>query len=118
MEEFEEIQEKEGFKGFFKGNLVGCMRFVATGALQVVVYIGLKKLLASKDGNNPTPNTIALCTSLSGLIALFLTYPLDTIKVTSSKVWYCWSSWPSLYLKIAPKFCGQHCFVSHLTLFF
>jgi len=79
-EEFEEIQEKEGFKGFFKGNLVGCMRFVATGALQVVVYIGLKKLLASKEGTPPTPSTVALCTSLSGLIALFLTYPLETIK--------------------------------------
>jgi len=77
-EEVNEIYEKEGIKGFFKGNLIGCLRFVATGATQVLIYVGLKKLLTSNDID--TTSTIALCTSFSGLIATFITYPLDTIK--------------------------------------
>jgi len=81
LEEGGEIYKKEGVYGFFKGNLTGCIRFVAAGAVQVLLYMALKKIAPRSEGTTlPSNTTLFVCASLSGIAASLIVYPMEVIK--------------------------------------
>lgn len=79
LEEGGQIYKKEGIYGFFKGNLMGCIRLVTAGAIQVFLYIGCKKLVLS-GSKEMSSSSIFVCTSLSAIAASLVTYPFEVIK--------------------------------------
>jgi len=81
LEEGGEVYKKEGIYGFFKGNLTGCIRFVAAGAVQVLLYMAMKKLAPRAEGTEgPSSGSLLICASLSGIAASLIVYPLEVVK--------------------------------------
>jgi len=75
----EDLYEKEGLAAFFKGSLVGVLKFTATAGLNYLVYLGVKKILADKDGTLTLDN-IQIANAASIIISSIITYPLETIR--------------------------------------
>jgi len=75
----EDIWEKEGFTGFFRGAFVGSLRFVETAVVNYVVYYVIKKALADELGHlSESHHQIANAASI--IVSSILTYPLEVIK--------------------------------------
>jgi len=75
----EDLYNKEGFGAFFKGSLVGAVRFIETAGVNYVVYLGIRKLLADKTGDISSENH-QIANALSIIISSIATYPLEAIR--------------------------------------
>jgi len=75
----EDIWEKEGFSGFFRGAFVGSLRFVETAAVNYVVYYAVKKALADEAGLL-SENNHQIANAASIILSSIISYPLELIK--------------------------------------
>ena len=77
------MYEKEGVKGFFKGNGVNVVRIAPFSAFQFFFYEFFKHTLY--HGASPSDFTSKIvCGGLTGCVASTLTYPLDLIRTKLS----------------------------------
>jgi len=76
----DDLMSKEGVGAFFRGNLIGSIRFFGSGAIHVLAFAGINSVLRDKTTGTITLEQAMLASSASSLIASALTYPLETIK--------------------------------------
>jgi solute carrier family 25 (mitochondrial phosphate transporter), member 23/24/25/41 len=74
--------QKEGFKGFLKGNGVNVVRIAPFSAFEMFFYDFYKYNLFG--GQAATPTTKLICGGLTGMTASTLTYPLDLVRTVLS----------------------------------
>lgn len=75
----DDLWRKEGITAFFRGSVVGAVRFLGTASLNYLIYLGVRKLLADKEGVLTLDNhTIANAASI--ILSSILTFPLETIR--------------------------------------
>lgn len=79
IKSFVNINQREGTKAFWKGNLVACYRLFPYNAIQFATYYKLKNSFADARGNISSFNALA-AGSLAGVFATIMTYPLDMVK--------------------------------------
>jgi solute carrier family 25 (mitochondrial phosphate transporter), member 23/24/25/41 len=79
---FRFMWQREGFKGFLKGNGVNVVRIAPFSAFEMFFYDFYKQHLFG--GQSATPMTKLLCGGLTGMTASSLTYPLDLIRTVLS----------------------------------
>jgi len=75
----EDIWEKEGVSGFFRGALVGSVRFIQTAAVNYVVYYAVKKALADQTGTL-SENNHQIANAASLIISSLISYPLEVVR--------------------------------------
>jgi len=75
----EDIWEKEGLTGFFRGALVGSARFIETAVVNYLVYYAVKKALADEAGLL-SENNHQIANAASIILSSILTYPLEVIR--------------------------------------
>jgi len=75
----EDIWEKEGVAGFFRGALVGAIRFIDTAIINYVVYYAVKKVLADQSGVL-SENNHQIANTASIILSSLLSYPLEVIR--------------------------------------
>lgn len=75
------ILQKEGIRGWYKGNVANCVRIIPMSALQFYGFDVLKrKLLAENGAEALTPLQRLWAGALAGAFAQTLTYPLDFMR--------------------------------------
>jgi len=75
----EDIWDREGLAGFFRGALVGAIRFCDTAILNYVVYYAVKKILADETGVLSEKNH-QITNAVSIILSSLLTYPMEVIR--------------------------------------
>ncbi|KAL6930253.1 related to Mitochondrial thiamine pyrophosphate carrier 1 [Hanseniaspora guilliermondii] len=80
-----EIFERDGIKGFFKGNVPGMTMYLIYGSVQFSTYSFLNKTIRLFENNNAAPKYYESLNSLingalAGISACIVTYPLDVLK--------------------------------------
>jgi len=75
------VHAEEGFRGYFRGNLVNCIRVVPYSATQFVTFDYTKRYICSLTGKEqPTVPERLACGALAGCSASFVTHPLDVLR--------------------------------------
>ena len=74
------ILAKQGPLGFFRGYLATVAREVPFSAIQFPIYEGLKLQWSSRATGELGPFQAAMCGSVAGAVAGFITCPLDVTK--------------------------------------
>lgn len=78
------IGTEEGWRGYFRGNMLNCIRIVPYSAVQFTTYEQLKKLFTMKGTRElGTPERLT-CGALAGITSVCTTYPLDLIRARVS----------------------------------
>lgn len=77
---FKYILDNEGLKGFWKGNLVGCLRVLPQNALQMGTYSRIRGAFQDPQTGRMTGMNSLLAGSIAGVVGATLTYPLDVVK--------------------------------------
>jgi solute carrier family 25 S-adenosylmethionine transporter 26 len=70
----------EGVAGFYSGLGITLMREIPFAFIQFPIYEGLKRVACTSFRREPTSYEAALCGSVAGGIAAFITTPLDVAK--------------------------------------
>ncbi|PKU71652.1 adenine nucleotide transporter BT1, chloroplastic/mitochondrial [Dendrobium catenatum] len=81
-EVFENIMQKDGWKGLFRGNLVNVIRVAPSKAIELFAYDTAKKFLTHKFGEPfkiPVPVSL-IAGACAGISSTLLTYPLELLK--------------------------------------
>ncbi|KAL0905746.1 hypothetical protein M5K25_024184 [Dendrobium thyrsiflorum] len=81
-EVFENIMQKDGWKGLFRGNLVNVIRVAPSKAIELFAYDTAKKFLTPKFGEPfkiPVPVSL-IAGACAGVSSTLLTYPLELLK--------------------------------------
>ena len=76
---FTQLYKVEGFRSFWKGNFVGCLRLLPYSTVQVVAFHRFKLALSDKHGRLK-PWSAGVAGAGAGLAATVVMYPSDTIK--------------------------------------
>jgi len=76
---FPQIYREEGIRGFWKGNLVACVRLFPYSAIKFYAFDLMKRYVSDDKGNMGTGEALAIG-ALSGVMAVITTYPLDLVK--------------------------------------
>lgn len=74
-----ELFRTQGLRGFWKGNVMACIRLFPYNAIQFAVFHELRSKKENPTFMNALYNN-AIVGSISGLTATIITYPLDVIK--------------------------------------
>jgi solute carrier family 25 (mitochondrial phosphate transporter), member 23/24/25/41 len=77
------FQQLEGLKGFFKGNGSNIIRIVPFSALEFYTFEKAKDAIMPKD-NPRSKFGLLISGSIAGIVASFLTYPLDLVRTILS----------------------------------
>lgn len=79
-----QIWKEEGFKGWFRGNGINCIRIIPYSAVQYSVYMELKHWL--EHHRNGSTNTIdkLIAGTTAGFASVLVTYPMDLVKTRLS----------------------------------
>lgn len=79
---FQNIMQKDGWKGLFRGNLVNVIRVAPSKAIELFAYDTVKKVLTPKSGEPPkTPIPVSLIAgACAGVSSTLVTYPLELLK--------------------------------------
>lgn len=78
------IGAEEGWRGYFRGNMLNCIRIVPYSAVQFTTYEQLKKLFTQHGTRElGTPERLA-CGAMAGITSVCTTYPLDLIRARVS----------------------------------
>jgi len=75
----EDLYRKEGLGAFFRGALLEAFRFVEVVGVNYLIYLGVRKLLADKDGTISS-NGHQIANAISIVLSSIITYPLETIR--------------------------------------
>ncbi len=70
---------RDGLRGFWKGNLTGCLRLVPQSTIQLIAFSRLRMILADNSGRID-PYSAFIAAAGSGLLANVATYPMDVMK--------------------------------------
>lgn len=73
----------EGLKGFFRGNGSNIVRIVPFSALEFYTFEKAKNIILPAD-NPRHKGYLLVCGSISGIVASFITYPLDLVRTILS----------------------------------
>lgn len=76
---FGQIYREEGLKGFWKGNMVACVRLFPYSALKFFIWTWMKAHLGDEKGNFSTAGGL-MWGAASGVAATVVVYPLDLVK--------------------------------------
>lgn len=76
----QKILRNDGFFGLFQGHLVTLLRIFPYAAIKFVAYEQIRSILIPND-HYETAVLRFMAGSLSGLASVFLTYPLDLVRV-------------------------------------
>jgi solute carrier family 25 phosphate transporter 23/24/25/41 len=75
------ILQKEGIRGWFKGNGANCIRIIPMSALQFYAFDVLKREIQTREGTDSlTPLQRLWAGAAAGAFAQTLTYPLDFMR--------------------------------------
>jgi solute carrier family 25 phosphate transporter 23/24/25/41 len=81
--EFQNIKEKEGLKGFFKGNGANVTKVIPESALRFMFFDYARMLIASESGKTTIIQKF-LAGVISGIMSHTIVYPLEVIKTRLS----------------------------------
>jgi solute carrier family 25 phosphate transporter 23/24/25/41 len=72
---------EEGAKGYFRGNMVNCIRVFPYSATQFVTFDYMKRSVCAYTGEKQpsVPQRLA-CGAIAGCAASFVTHPLDVLR--------------------------------------
>jgi solute carrier family 25 protein 43 len=76
---FRNVHVHEGLRGFWKGNLMGCMRLFPYSAIQFSAFQKMKLKAVDSQGRL-SPMFALTCGAGGGVIATVAMYPTDTVK--------------------------------------
>lgn len=91
----EDIWDKEGLSGFFRGALPGALRFIETAALNYVIYYFVKGALQDQTTGVLSESNHQIANATSIILSSFLSYPLEVIR-TRLVVDYDHKTYPGL----------------------
>lgn len=74
------IQNEEGIKGYWKGNLPQVIRIIPYSAAQLFSYEAYKKLFQGKDGELSVLGRLG-AGACAGMTSTLVTYPLDVLRL-------------------------------------
>lgn len=77
----------EGYRGWFRGNLLNCVRIFPYSAIQFAVFENCKRMIIIKyprESNELNGLERVASGSLAGLLSVLATYPLDLIRARIS----------------------------------
>ena len=83
LQAMQKFQHLEGIKGYFRGNGSNIVRIVPFSALEFFTFEQAKNYLLPSD-NPRHKGWLLVCGSLSGIVASFVTYPLDLVRTILS----------------------------------
>lgn len=77
--------KEEGWRGFFRGNGVNCIRIVPYSAVQFASYTTFKGMLLKPEDQGLLPTHLRLSAgALAGITSVLATYPLDIVRTRLS----------------------------------
>lgn len=81
------MYREEGYKGWFRGNLLNCVRIFPYSGIQFAVFEMCKTSLLNRSprpSNELNPGERIVSASMGGLLSVLFTYPLDLIRARIS----------------------------------
>ena len=76
-----EIYKNDGFKGFFKGNMINIIKGSPENGIKLYVFELTKWKLQCKYGEELDKLQLFLCGALSGIISTSVIFPLEVLKL-------------------------------------
>jgi solute carrier family 25 protein 43 len=83
---FTNIYDKEGWRAFWKGNAIACLRLFPYNAIQFTAFNKAKIMLADERTGTLSMGNAVLAGGLAGTAATIITYPAGTCEVTWVKM--------------------------------
>lgn len=76
------MYKEDGWRGMFRGNLLNCIRIFPYSAVQYAVFEKCKHAIRQQTNGNILPTLERLISgSIGGIVSVYVTYPLDLIRV-------------------------------------